>query len=206
MSKKKLLLDIDEVFCFPGFLKFINEFLGTTYEIDDFTDYYIDEAAIPKERFTEFNQFIQDKNLYLDAYILPHAVEVIKKLNEIYDVYPCSDCLNPFNIEMSGQIFKNKFDFLYKNLPMIPPKRYIFTASKNLINADVIIDDRVNNLGEHIPTRILFPSYHNRDINANEVKNKGIIKAGDDWREGWIEVADILIPDKDFVKSLKKSA
>lgn len=206
MGKKVLLLDIDEVFCFSGFLKFINEFLSTSYVIDDFTDYYIDEAAIPKERFAEFNQFIQDKNLYLDAYILPYAVEVIKKLNEIYDVYPCTDCLNPFNIEKSGIIYKNKFDFLLEKLPFINPKHFIFTAAKGVIKADVIIDDRLSNLKNDIPTRILFPSYHNKDITDHELIEKGILRAGMDWREGWINVADILIEDKDFVKNLKRSA
>ncbi len=40
MKKKKvLLLDIDEVFCFPGFLDAINDFLGSNYVIDDFLSY-----------------------------------------------------------------------------------------------------------------------------------------------------------------------
>ena len=44
--KKKILLDIDEVFCFSGYLELVNEFLNTNYTIDDFTEYYIDEVAI----------------------------------------------------------------------------------------------------------------------------------------------------------------
>ena len=48
--KKKILLDIDEVFCFSGYLELVNEFLNTNYIIDDFTEYYIDEAAISKDR------------------------------------------------------------------------------------------------------------------------------------------------------------
>ena len=34
--KKKILLDIDEVFCFSGYLELVNEFLNTNYTIDDF--------------------------------------------------------------------------------------------------------------------------------------------------------------------------
>ncbi len=46
MKKKKiLLLDIDEVFCFAGFLNAVNDFLGTHYVIDDFSDYYIDNVV-----------------------------------------------------------------------------------------------------------------------------------------------------------------
>ena len=31
MSKKNLLLDVDEVICFPGFLQAINDFLNSNY-------------------------------------------------------------------------------------------------------------------------------------------------------------------------------
>ena len=46
MKIKRILLDVDEVICFPGFLNAINEFLNTNYEIDYFNDYYIDEAVM----------------------------------------------------------------------------------------------------------------------------------------------------------------
>ena len=79
--KKKLLLDVDEVICFTGFLPLINEFMNTNYVIDDFKDYFIDEIAIPKDRFEEFNNFINKRNLYENAYVLPHVIETIKILN-----------------------------------------------------------------------------------------------------------------------------
>ena len=42
MKKKKvLLLDVDEVIVFSGFLPLINEFLHTNYKIDDFTNLLI---------------------------------------------------------------------------------------------------------------------------------------------------------------------
>ena len=97
--KKKLLLDVDEVICFSGFLEAVNEFMGTNYEIDDFTEFYIDEVAIPKERMDEFNNFISDRNMYSHANILPNAVEVIKELNEAYEIYICSSCLHQFDVK-----------------------------------------------------------------------------------------------------------
>ena len=41
IQKPNLLLDVDEVICFEGFLDAVNDFLGTTYQIDDFTDCFI---------------------------------------------------------------------------------------------------------------------------------------------------------------------
>ncbi len=193
--KKRLLLDVDEVICFTGFLPLINEFMNTNYVIDDFKDYFIDEIAIPKDRFEEFNNFINKRNLYENAYVLPHAIETIKILNEVYDIYICSSCINPFDIKGSGKLFLNKYNFLLKNLPFIKPEKYIFTSVKNLFIADIQIDDRLSNLDGNIETKILFPSYHNKEITDNELKNKGIIRAGYDWKDGWREVGNILLND-----------
>ena len=196
MEKKKiLLLDVDEVIVFSGFLPLINAFLHTNYKIDDFTDYYIDDAAIPKERFEEFKTFKQGKSLYKNAEPLPHAIETIKKLNEVYDIYLCSDCIDPFDIEYSGEVFKDKFYLLRKILPFIPPK-FIFTGSKHLFKADIQIDDRINNLNEDVKTKILFPSYHNKDITEKELQEKNILRAGYNWQEGWKETEKILLTRK----------
>lgn len=200
MKKKVLLLDIDEVLCFCGFLKAVNEFLGTNYEIDDFTDYYIDEAVIPKERFEEFNRFMRNRNQYENVFILPGAIEAIKLLSEVYDIYPCTSCINLFDVEGSGKLFMDKYDLLRKYLPFIDPSRFIFTSSKHMFKADVQIDDRLSNLDDNIETRILFPSYHNKDITDEELEKKGVIRAGYDWREGWKNVLKILLP-KDSLKS-----
>ena len=97
--KKKILLDIDEVFCFSGYLELVNEFLNTNYIIDDFTEYYIDEAAISKDRKQEFYQFISTKDQYENPVLLPGTLETIKILSKYYDIYPCSDCRNPFDLK-----------------------------------------------------------------------------------------------------------
>ncbi len=196
MNKKKILLDVDEVICFSGFLEAVNEFMNTNYVIDDFTDYYIDEVAIPKEKFTEFNKFINNRNNYEKAHILPKAVEVIEKLNTEYEIYICSSCINPFDIEGSGRLFKDKYEFLLKTLPFIKPQNYIFTSSKHIFKADIQIDDRLPNFDNEVETKILFPSYHNKDITEEEVKNNNVIRAGFDWRNGWKEIEKILLVEK----------
>lgn len=193
MKKKVLLLDVDEVICFSGFLSAVNEFLGTDYVIDDFTNYYIDEAAIPKERFDEFNEFLHGRNMYKNAVIIPGSIEIIKKLCEEYDVYICSSCINPLDLEGSGRLFADKYDFLRRELPFIHPDHFIFTSAKRIIKADVQIDDRLSNFDEDIETKILFPSYHNKEITQEELDAKGVVRAGTRWQDGWKEVERILL-------------
>lgn len=194
MKKKTLLLDCDEVICFSGFLEAINEFSNTNYSIDDFTDYYIDEVAIPPEKMTDFNKFIEKRNMYENAYILPGAIETIEKLSEQYDIYILSSCVNPLDVFNSGRIFSDKYDFLLENLPFIKPEKFIFTSAKHLFRADIIIDDRLSNLLEESASlKILFPSYHNKQVTDKELANANVIKAGDDWRNGWENVLKILL-------------
>ena len=194
MEKKKILLDCDEVICFSGFLEAVNDFLGTNYEIDDFTDYYIDEAAIPPERMDEFNKFINGRNMYENAYILPGAIETIKRLNEVYDIYICSSCVNPLDVKGSGRVFTDKYNFLLENLPFIKPSNFIFTSAKHLFKADIKIDDRLSNFeGDDIEIKILFPSYHNNDLTVDELSGVGVVRAGYYWRKGWEEVEKMLL-------------
>ena len=63
---KSILLDVDEVITFSGFLPAVNEFLGTNYEIDDIEDFYIDRTLIPPERVEEWQKFMAGRNLWLD--------------------------------------------------------------------------------------------------------------------------------------------
>ena len=196
MEKKNILLDVDEVICFAGFLDYANEFMNTNYEIDDIKTYYIDDTIIPQNKIKEYNKFLNSKNIYENAHILPNAIESIKKLSEYYNIIICSACINPYDVENSGKYFKDKYDFLIKTLPFLKPENFIFTNTKNIIKADIQIDDRVSNLVNDIPIKILFPSYHNKEIADEYLSSKNIIRAGKDWRTGWQNVLNILIKEK----------
>lgn len=193
MNKKDLLLDVDEVICFSGYLEAVNDFLNTNYTIDDFDKYYIDAQVVPKEKISEFNEFVSKRNLYDYTSFLPGAIETIKKLNEKYNIYILSACINPFDLDNSGIQFKNKYDFLRKNLPFINPRNFIFTSSKHMLKADIQIDDYIVNFDSDVKLKILFPAYHNKDLDENLLKEKNIIRAGYDWKTGWEEVSKILL-------------
>lgn len=194
-KKKDILIDVDEVVVFSGFVEAVNDFMGTNYVIDDFTEYYIDEAAIPKEKMDDFNKFLDGRNLYEYAEILPDAIESIKELNEEYNTYFLTSCVNEANLDGCGRVFMDKYNFLRKNFPFINPKQFIFTGSKGLFKAYAKIDNLLENFNseEEVEVKILFPSYHNKDITDEELKEKGVIRAGYEWRTGWKEVKKLLL-------------
>lgn len=203
ISKPNLLLDVDEVVCFEGFLNAINDFLGTSYQLDDFTDYFIDEVVVPKEQFNEFQQFVRKRNLYETAQLLPKAKETIDALLEKYEIYFLSSCINPFDLDGSGKLFQDKYNYLRSVLPEIDPRHYIFTSAKHLLHADVQVDDLLNNLNPNNSIQILFPSYHNRNVTDDELVKRNVIRAGYDWRDGWQEVGKILL-EGNKIKQLKR--
>jgi hypothetical protein len=54
MKKKTILLDIDEVVCFSGFLQVLNKFLNANYHIDQFTTYYLEEEVLNEEQIKKY--------------------------------------------------------------------------------------------------------------------------------------------------------
>lgn len=188
LMKKKILLDIDDVICRPGYLILLNEFLNTDYKIEDFKTYYLDDVIEGEEEKIRLNEFYLKHNLYDYATILPNAYEVIKELNEKYDIYICSACVSIYLKEQSGRCYVDKFNYLIENFPFLEPEKFIFTNSKNIMKTDIQIDDRLSNLRNDIPIKLLFTSYHNKDISDDYLKEVGVIRVNN-----WLEVEKILL-------------
>lgn len=191
--RKKILIDVDEVICNPGFLYLINKFLGTSYEQDYFKEYFMDSIIGDEERQQEFYKFYLNYNSYDYAEIFPGAYDTLKDLNEVYDVYLCSACVNPFLIQNSGRFFMDKYNFLIKNFPFLDPNKFIFTNTKNMIEADIQIDDRLNNLQGGVETKLLFTSYHNKEITEDDLKRNNVIRVGTTTTNGWSDIRKILL-------------
>lgn len=188
MQKKTLVIDVDEVICDSGFLSMLNRFLKSDYKIEDFKNYYIDEV-IPEGKRSEFYEFLKDKNLYENPIMIDGAVEAIKQLSELYEIIICSNCVMFRAEQNSGMYFKYKYDFLLKTFPFLNPKTFIFTGYKNILIADVQIDDRVDNLeSKYISKKILMSAYHNKNISDEELVKKGIVRVNT-----WNDILKILL-------------
>ncbi len=187
--KKKILIDVDEVICDSGFLNMLNEYLNTNYTIDFFKTYYIEEDVMSDEnQKLDFYQFISKKNPYEYATIYKGAKETIEKLNEVYDVYICSSCAMNCLKKESGLYFKNKYEFIVENFPYIDINKIILTGSKNIFSADIQIDDKFSHLQSDIPLKLLFTSYHNKNLSKEELQEKNVRRVNN-----WDEIAKILL-------------
>ena len=185
--KKKIIIDFDDTIYESIFVYRINEFLGTNYKIEDFKDYLLDDV-VPKDKKKDFYKFLVKTDLYGEDLIISDAIEVIEKLNKVYDVYICSGCVM-FNCpEESAPVFMYKYRCLLRNFPFLSPFKFIFTQSKDLVDADIIIDDNPDYLKKDRETKILFDSYHNGELTDEYLKENNIIRA-----KSWKEIKNILL-------------
>lgn len=184
---KRVMVDMDDVICDGGFLSLVNQFLETDYKIKDIKTYYIQDL-IPKERYPEWSKFFNSKNLYDYCEIIPDTYEVLEKLSKKYEIYITTAYIFRDNEEYSANNLKNKFEWLYKNLPFISPDNYIFTTNKEIIECEIKIDDKLSNLQGKAETKLLFTAYHNKTISEDELNKNGAIRVN-----GWKEIEKILL-------------
>lgn len=188
--KKKILVDVDDCLCENSFVDEINKFLGTNYKTEDFTEFYIDYVIGSEKKKKEFYSKVKDKNLYENARIFDGAIETLKKLNQKYDVYICSACIWRGMERDSGIFFKQKFDFLIEHFPFLDPNKFIFTSDKNLLVADIQIDDKPDNLLGRSKLKIMYTAYHNKNMTDSELKKLKIVRA-----DSWKQIGEMLLKD-----------
>ncbi len=178
---KKIMVDMDDVICDGGFLSLVNQFLGTNYQKGDIKTYYIQDL-IPKEKYPEWTEFFNTKNVYDFCEMLPNMYEVLEKLSKKYEIYIATAYIFRDNEEYSANNLKNKFEYLYEHLPFISPDNYIFTTNKEIIDCDIKIDDKLSNLEGKAETKLLFTAYHNKEITQEELEKQGVLRVNS-WKE-----------------------
>lgn len=181
------MIDMDDVITTGGFLYLINEYLGTNYTMKDFKEFYMQEMIPDKKAFFEW--FIT-QNMYDYCEMLPNAKEVIEELNKHYDVFIGTSYIFRDIAEQSSIILKQKCDYLQKELPFITPYQYIFLYDKSVLDVDIKIDDKEENLS-NCKRKLLFSAWHNVKVSNAELNEKGIERV-----TGWLEIKDKLLSNK----------
>ena len=188
MDKKTIMIDMDEVIVVGNFSNYLIEFLGKV-DFDKLHSQYRQDLIKGKEE--EFKTIYKYKNLYNNNgdYIepLPNCIEVIKELNEKYDVYIATTYIWKEDVIDAATNLKNKFEYLHYWLPFIDTNNFIFMTDKTKIKYDIGIDDRVSNL-ENCDKKLLFTEFRNKKLTDNELKAKGIVRVNN-----WLDVKEELI-------------
>ncbi len=126
--------------------------------------------------------------MYKDIPIKEGVQEILPKLNEKYDLLLCTDFLIPNYEWQADKEFISKFNMLKEKFSYLNPKQFIFMRRKQLLHADIMIDDKPTNFGEHIGQKLMLTAYHNKSLNDSILKEQGITRVN-----SWYEIADILL-------------
>ena len=191
-ERKSIMIDMDEVIVKGRFTEFLDEFLGGV-DFEKLNGFYRQDLIKGKEE--EFKKIYQFKNLYKNedgSFVEPfeNCVEVIKKLNEQYDIYIVTSYVWKENVIDAAENLKNKYEYLSHFLPFIDPNNFIFITSKTKIKFDIGIDDRPKNLNS-CDQKLLFTEFRNEKILDEELQKDNIIRVNN-----WLEIQEILIQNK----------
>lgn len=185
---EKIIIDLDDVLALDGYLNMMNDYFKRDYKYEDIEGYYC-EDLLTKEELIEYRNYFRKNNVYDYSTVAPFSKEVLKKLFLCgrYELYVCSSYYSEIENMAFPELIPHKCEFIMKNYPFLSNKNFIFTNNKALINADVRIDDVVNNLtGDNL--NLLFTAYHNKELTQEELQYENIIRVND-----WQDIEKILI-------------
>ena len=140
---KTIMIDMDNVITDGKFFEILRDYLGYEPDYDKYGYYLQDILGDKKADF--FNKF-KLMNNYDNAILLPDCYEVLKKLNEQYKIHICTDYIWRELVDDAGINLKYKYDYLRKELDFLNPRNFIFTADKSVVDCDIKIDDKLENI------------------------------------------------------------
>ncbi len=186
---KRIFIDVDDVVCTNHIVPLVAKFLNKPIKESDFDCAFVSRTMFPdKKERRKFNEFYLQYDSYQFSRLKPHAFEVLKRLCKKHQVFLLSSCCH-YEMQLEfGRQFLDKWQFVLTKLPFFPPQNIIFAHDKTIFCGDVLVDDRLYNLeGDNFKTKILFSSFHNKNILDKELKSKNIVRAKD-----WLELEKLI--------------
>mgnify|MGYP003212773657 FL=1 len=184
--KKRIMVDMDDCITTGGFLHLINKYLNTNYTENDFDEFYMQNIIPDKDNFFKW---FQNYNMYDYCTLIDDVYEVLEKLSKEYEIFIGTSYIIPEIIDETSFLLPQKYDFLRKTLPFINPHNFIFLGNKSVLNCDIKIDDRLDNL-DGAKTKILFTAFHNKKISEKNLKKQGIKRVN-----SWKEIEQLLLKE-----------
>lgn len=153
---------------------------GERLTLDDIKTYYI-ENYVSKEYRDDFHLIFLKKEMWKRVKVLPHCVEVIKRLHDMGEEIYFVTATEPQNVAKKARFLQRTFPFLDIR------KRLITTHCKQMIKCDVLIDDYEDNLKNGSYFGILMNYPWNSTAIFDEAAYDNIYRVFD-----WLQVEPML--------------
>ncbi len=118
----------------------------------------LDEVAgkTESEAFPNAFTYVNSPGFFRNAPVLEDSQEVLRKLNERYQVFIVSSAMEFPNSLPEKQLWLNE------HFPFIRWQQMVFCGSKEIIKADIMIDDHFKNLDFFKGDTFVFTQPHNK--------------------------------------------
>jgi len=156
---ERIIIDMDEVIADP-----MGEMIGW-YKKQYGQDVDWDKMLVgswlkgfPEEHQGLVMERLKGPGFFRHLPVMEDAVEVLRELNERYEVFIVSAAM-----EFPNSL-KDKYDWLQEHFPFIGWQQIAFCGSKKPIAGDYMIDDHLKNLDNFNGNKLLFTAPHNINI------------------------------------------
>lgn len=123
-------------------------------------------------------KYVRSPGFFRTAPVMVGSQDVMRKLNDQYDLFVVSAAM-----EFPDSLVE-KHAWLNEHFPFIHWKQMVFCGSKEIIKADIMVDDHFKNLNIFTGETILFTQPHNKL--ADTLHHKRV--------ENWQQIEGLLLP------------
>lgn len=131
--------------------------------------------VVSSDRHNALEAYLRSEDFFESLSVMPESQRVIAALQRKYDVFIATAAME---VPTS---FAQKFRWLEKHFPFIPPSHIVYCGDKGILRADYLIDDNPRQLERFQGTGILYSSPHN-------VRVKGFKRVKD-----WLDVERMFL-------------
>ena len=155
--KKVIAIDMDQVLAdlLSDLVAYINVYDDPFLKEEDILCW-----DISKYSNTQNNVYRHlDYELFRNLDVIEGSQRAVEELTKKYEVYVVTTATN------HPESLKAKLEWLTEHFPFIPHSNVVLCGNKNIIKADIMIDDGIHNLETFEGMKILFDAPHNRNDN-----------------------------------------
>jgi len=132
------------------------------------------------EAFPNMSKWVNSPGFFRSMPVMPGSQSGLRVLNENYEVIVIS-----MATEFPASLTDKQL-WLNEHYPFISWKNIVFCGSKDLIPADIMIDDHLKNLDHFKGETIMYTQPHN--MNIHDHRHRRV--------DSWIQIERLLVPQK----------
>jgi len=155
MQRKVIAIDMDDTLAgfLEGLVEVVNRLEGENVKVEDIKSWDMYKYFKCGHKIYSYLTY----DLFRNLRVFDDAIEVVKSLQENYDVYIVSSATSTSDSMVA------KIEWLEEWFPFIDKKNIVLCGDKSIIKADYMIDDGVHNLKTFDGMGLLFNAPHNQE-------------------------------------------